>query len=59
MHQQLAYKLALNKDRLVEIEVATGVTAQTMRNIIAKPEGKRQKAVIKALETYFNRRSKK
>lgn len=53
MHTQLAKKLAKNKDRFPEIEVATGVTQQTMKNIVAEPSGKRQKSVIAMLTMFF------
>lgn len=53
MYKKLARLLIKNEARLSYIEHMTGVTKQTMRNIIADPEGKRQKTVINALNEFF------
>jgi hypothetical protein len=58
MYQQLATKLNEERDNLAVIEAKTGVTAQTMKNIINDPEAKRSRVTIIALENYFKRAKK-
>lgn len=54
MHEELADKLQAHPNR-AKIEADTGVTQQTMRNIISDPKAKRQRLVINALESYFRK----
>lgn len=47
-----------NLGNLAKIEAATGVTSQTLRNIVNKPKHKCHKATAKILLTYLRRVSK-
>lgn len=58
MYKYLADKIRLHLNNLAEVESKTGVTQQTMRNIIRDPDAKRSRVTILALENYFKGKRK-
>jgi hypothetical protein len=51
---ELVQLLSDSKSRFSEIEYKTGITSQTLRNILTHPEHTRSRSVLIALNSFFN-----